>query len=528
MAIAFHPLVLILGAGEQRWGLVEDLRQIKAWPEKIGDHSNFSERNVMKSMQLRKVRFAVRRQCLAAAALGISLLVSHDSAAMAETYAIDFVTAVGGASILGDDGEIIGLERLRGFCPAPYPSCYGKDRVVVWPAQGGNPVPLPAPSGLPFLSPAGMNKLGWIAGTASSFSVDFKPQAVVWKPDGVGYSVQELGLLPGNTIARVAGIDNFNRVVGYNTITNILAPDAAPFQWSPSGGLTNLTLSGFPNDIPLDISPKGTVALNSFWYRLDAPGVVTPNATLPAGFVAAEAVARINDAGDQARFLLTSGSSSIAYLHRYIARTGRWQLIAGAGTGRLSSYGLGSIDKARNITWTVLSAGVFAAGPNDLAQPLTLLLSPAYVGAQVSAAGPRNAAGVIAANVMIGRSAGRLVKLVPVNACIAACVRVAELQMTAQKIQNCKSTNVVSAKLKVIDETGTPLSGVTVKGRFLDDYYLNEKVSGITDSDGRVRFIHRGPACVGAVAFFVDDAKITSRSFDRTQGVLTNFVIPVP
>ena len=100
--------------------------------------------------------------------------------------------------------------------------------------------------------------------------------------------------------------------------------------------------------------------------------------------------------------------------------------------------------------------------------------------------------------------------------------------MTARSIRDCKSTNSVTAVLKLTDEAGNPLPGVTVKGRFLDDYYLDGKVSGITNSNGVVRFTHRGPACVGAIAFFTDAATISGRSFDRTQGKLTNYVIPVP
>ena len=476
----------------------------------------------------KKLPAVPRTAAFAALALAGTMLGGFSSQASAETYAIDFVTAVGGGSLLNDAGTLVGVNRTVGFCPAPYPSCYSENTVVVWPANGGSPVPLPAPPGLPELSPSGLNAAGWIAGTASVFSSDFKPQAVVWKPNGVGYTVQELGLLPGNTIAKVAGIDRFNRIVGYNKITNILAPDAAPFLWSETGGLSNLTAQGFPNDIPLAISPNGTVALTDRWFRLNVPGVVTPNAALPPGFVAAEAAARINNTGDQARILITSGSQNLAYLHRYVAHTGSWQLLSGSPSGRLSSHGLGSIDSQLNISGTVTGAGVYAAGPSGLAQSLTALLSPAYGGTQVTSAGPRNASGVITANALIGRSSGRLVRLVPVNACATSCIRVAQLQMTARSIRNCRSTNWVTAALTLTTEAGNPLSGVTVKGRFLDDYYLDEKVSGITNSNGVVRFIHRGPACVGAIAFFADNAAISGRTFDRTQGTLTNYVIPVP
>lgn len=465
-------------------------------------------------------------KALVTAALMSLIAGAAPRGAAADTFAIDFVTAVGHGTLLGEDGTVVGTETTRGVCPRPYPQCYGSSQIMVWPGDGSQPMALPAPAGTPFLAPVGMNNHGWIAGTASEFSVDFRPQSVVWKPNGVNYTIEELGLLPGNTIARVAGIDDFNRIVGYNTITNILAPDAAPFVWTPTAGLRDLTDQGFPNEIPLDVSPKGTVALLRSWFRLDVPGVVTPNAALPVGFVAVNAGAVINDAGDQGRFLLTSGSEGLAYLHRYVARTAQWQLLSNAGTGHLARFGLGSIDKARNISATVLGTGVFAPGRNGVAQSLAAQLSPAYGGIAITNAGPRNSSGVIVANAGLGRSSTRLVKLVPVSPCAASCVRVVALEMTARSVSSCRSTNVVTAELSVTDESGAPLSGVTLKGRFLDDYYLNAKISGVSSSEGKVRFVHRGPACVGAIAFFVDAAKASGRTFDRTLGQLTNFIIP--
>jgi hypothetical protein len=82
--------------------------------------------------------------------------------------------------------------------------------------------------------------------------------------------------------------------------------------------------------------------------------------------------------------------------------------------------------------------------------------------------------------------------------------------------------------LTVTDEAGAPLRWVQVSGRFLDDYWLNQPVSGLTNSRGVVRFVHDGPACVGAIAFLVDGATKGRRTLDRTTGTLTNSVIPLP
>jgi hypothetical protein len=43
-----------------------------------------------------------------------------------------------------------------------------------------------------------------------------------------------------------------------------------------------------------------------------------------------------------------------------------------------------------------------------------------------------------------------------------------------------------------------------------------------------VTFKHVGPACVGAIALLVTDATAPDRIIDRTKGILTNDVIPLP
>jgi hypothetical protein len=88
--------------------------------------------------------------------------------------------------------------------------------------------------------------------------------------------------------------------------------------------------------------------------------------------------------------------------------------------------------------------------------------------------------------------------------------------------------NLVAATITVTDERGNPLRGITVKGRFLDDYWTDAPVRGTTNRRGIVRFVRTGPPCVGAVAFFVDDAARPGRVFDRRTGHLTSYVIPQP
>ena len=63
----------------------------------------------------------------------------------------------------------------------------------------------------------------------------------------------------------------------------------------------------------------------------------------------------INDAGDQARFLVNTGAENLVYPFRY--HNGTWQQIGFAGTGHLSLAGVGSINDAQDITATVQSTG---------------------------------------------------------------------------------------------------------------------------------------------------------------------------
>jgi hypothetical protein len=146
-----------------------------------------------------------------------------------------------------------------------------------------------------------------------------------------------------------------------------------------------------------------------------------------------------------------------------------------------------------------------------------------------------NAAGQILADVMIGRSF-RVMRLTPASPCGAGCIRIAQLQMTGKFVQDPANPgscieggpahNRVTAKVTVTGERGGRLSGVRVRGRFLDDYWTNRAVSGTTNLQGVVQFTNIGPCGVGAVAFLVDGAVKGSRTFDRTTGIVTNFVIP--
>jgi hypothetical protein len=299
--------------------------------------------------------------------------------------------------------------------------------------------------------------------------------------------------------------------------------------------MVDLSTQGFPDDRPLDISPLGTVATADWWYRLGEPESVVSMPPPPQGFRPPGTFpTTINNAGDQARFLGPTSAQQLRYPFRF-HHEGVWQQISSSGTGNLARYDVGSINADRDITATVLSTGVIAPGPTGLARPLASLLSPAYRGASIGMGGPMNSAGRILATVMIGRSY-RLMRLVPASPCAADCIRVSQVQMVGEFVEDPSNPgsctpggsahNRVQVRVTVTDEFGARLASVRVRGRFLDDYWTNDPVSGTTNAQGIVRFIHEGPCGVGAVAFLVDSAVLNARKFDRTRGVVTNFVIP--
>ena len=299
--------------------------------------------------------------------------------------------------------------------------------------------------------------------------------------------------------------------------------------------MVNLAALGYPNERPVAMSPGGKV--------------VTWNVMVPAGQsgqrrAAAAPATRLLRGGIQWQrhqrrrrpgpLPGPTGTQNLVYPFR-LSNGGTWQQISSFGTGHLSRCGMGSINAAQDVTFTVGSTGMIAAGPAGVGQPLAPLLSPAYAGATIGGGGPMNNSGQILAQVMIGRSQ-RLMKMTPVTPCGANCLVSSSLVMTGQFVQDpafpgsCfqggKMYNLSTAKVTVTDETGAALANVQVSGRFMDDYWTNNPVTGTTNASGVVTWSYKGLCGVGAIAFLVDNASLGTRSLDRTRGTLASYVIP--
>jgi hypothetical protein len=447
--------------------------------------------------------------------------------AVASQYYPEFVATAATGVAMNNAGDVVGTSYIDNGCG---PFCLPPQEVAVW--KGGNRIPLPLVPGYTssYNFPTFINNQGLIGGVAGI--PGSSTRAAVWTPSGGGYVVQDLGVFPGATSADVYGLDDLGRMVGWSTAGGAIPTFAVPFMWTQAGGFVNLAAQGYPNEIPGGMSPGGKVVTRSgHWYQLGNPGSVVTNPPPPQSFFGFGS-GIINDNGDQAHFLGT-GTQGLIYPFRL--SNGVWQQISSIPTGHLSRAGLGSINLAQDISFTAGSTGLIAAGPNGVGQPLASLISPAYPGATVGLGGPMNAAGQILTQVMIGRSQ-RLMRLTPTTPCGANCLVVSSLVMTGQFVQDpafpgsCfqggSMFNRSTATVTVTSEAGAPLAGVQVRGRFLDDYWTDHQVVGTTNASGMVSWTDTGPCGVGAIAFLVDQATLSSRTLDRTRGTLTAWVIP--
>jgi hypothetical protein len=463
-------------------------------------------------------------------AAGAQALLAASSLA-APMYALDFVAPAATGNDLNDAGDVVGKSHPDPGCG---PFCLPAEETVLW--KDGQRIVLPTVPGADANSqyPMYINNSGLIAGMTGI--PGSATRAAVWLPQAGGYSARDLGVFPGTSSVDVGGLDEKGRLVGWATLGGAIPTLALPFMWSQATGMVDLHAQGYPDERPVAMSPGGKVVTWHSWYQLDEPRSAKPLPPPPLGFTGAGSNgSAINDDGDQAHFLVTTGSQNLVYPFR-LSAGGGWQQLTSAGTGHLSRARMGAITAGQDVSFTALGTGMLAPGPAGLGQPLAARVSPAYPGASVTDAGAMNAAGQVLAQVMIGRSQ-RLVKLKPVTACASNCLVSSSLVVTAQFVQDpalpgsCvqggRMYNLAAAAVTITGETGAPLANVLVSGRFLDDYWTNQPVTGTTDASGVVRWSHKGPCGVGAIAFLVEGASLEGRTpLDRTRGTLTGYAIP--
>lgn len=443
----------------------------------------------------------------------------------AQTLAVQLVDPAGTAGLMNERGDVVGT-RYSYPCQVPG-TCLPEYTATVWTGSGRLVLP-----GLAGLTPhvAGIGADGTIVGHLSDGYVTFK--AAVWRLVNGTYAVTEIGNL-GLQQSYATGVDASGRVVGYATTPFVAT---RPFVWTAGSGMVDLAAAGAPAERAFSVSPGGLVLTDRFSFHLDAPAVAkalpAPPVTGPSYLAPTGDNFLVNDRGDLGGFLLTV-SQNAYYLHRWQATSRTWQLLDPTGIFPRSGLGVGvgRITGDSTIGATVGRA-VLAQGPTGVAVPVADRLSPAYPANALTNVGYFSDQGVFASNLVLGGVA-RAVKLVPVTACVGACLRVNTIRMTGQVVPRSRRNDcgqpqctLVTATVTVTDANGNPQSNVRVGARFMNSYTLDSAVTGRTDASGSVSLRQLGYVGSGTVALLVESAARMGWAFDRGTGTLTATVIP--
>ena len=174
---------------------------------------------------MRTIRWAV--VSVLASALAVAFVVpaaglesGREAGEVAGVYVADFVATAATGAAMNDLGDVAGTSYPDPGCG---PFCLPPLETVVW--RGGNRIVLPALPGFTGIYVRSINNQGWVAGFAGFPGTTTR--AVVWKPNGTGYQIVNLGVLPGTTTSEAVGIDDQGRVVGWST-TGSFPPTGAP------------------------------------------------------------------------------------------------------------------------------------------------------------------------------------------------------------------------------------------------------------------------------------------------------------
>ncbi len=140
----------------------------------------------------------------------LALLVFSSGALQAQTpprYRVELLATATSASDMNQTGVAVGSTTIAG-------------NLRGWIASHGQPLtPLPLPAGRVSSVANEINDQGVIVGqVGSSSSPEFSGRAALWTPNvGGGYTVQELGLLPGHVSSNATALNNVGDFVGWSS-----------------------------------------------------------------------------------------------------------------------------------------------------------------------------------------------------------------------------------------------------------------------------------------------------------------------
>jgi hypothetical protein len=263
------------------------------------------------------------------------------------SYTVEFLGAATGATAMNQSGRMVGTSPLA---PA-------NERG--WVASHGSPLaPLPLPSGRMSSRVYDINDAGVIAGAVSSVSYadpSFGAVGALWIPNGSGgYTIQELGKLPGDIGSAVTALNNVGDVVGYSQggmyrrAVWFTAPggilDLNPYgAWGPSG----------INDQRVMVC-YCLIPFTNHCGRFDLNTMVVQDLGLPPGsYWATTAGASINASNQVAGLaILATGTNCDREAARYTDGIG-WEIFSGCGPNN----GCGSMNDLDDVTMWVNTAG---------------------------------------------------------------------------------------------------------------------------------------------------------------------------
>jgi hypothetical protein len=444
----------------------------------------------------------------------------------AQTLAVQLIDPAGRAGLMNERGDVVGSHYAYP-CTVPG-TCIPVTEPSAWLAAGGRKV-LPGIGALP-VAAAAIAADGTVVGSVTDFATASK--AIVWRLVNGAYAATDIGNL-GLQQASATGVDASGRVVGY-AITPFVS--TRPFVWTAGGGMLDLAAAGAPPERIFSVSPGGRVLTDRFSFSLDNPAAALPLPAAPAGPPSYQptygANFLVNDSGDLAGFHLTV-SESFYSLWRWQAASGTWQQLHPVSVkgGSGIPLGVGRINNQSTIGATVGNA-LMAQGPSGLATLVADRLSPAYPPNALEGTRYFTDQGVILTNIVVGGVA-RAAKLVPMEACVGACLRVPSITMTGTVVRSprrggcgqLKCTKVI-ASVMVTDASGNSMADTTVGARFMNSYTLDIAATARTNASGVATFTQLGYVGQGTVSMMVETATRTGWAFDRGVGKLTAEVIP--
>jgi hypothetical protein len=247
-------------------------------------------------------------------ALAACLLVTLPAAAQQPpTYSVNFLGAADSVNALSETGVVTGQRFLGGNTRG-------------WVASATTPLQLlPLPAGDQSSWALDVSEQGVIVGALStSISPEFQGRAAKWLPDGSGgYTVHELGKLPGHSGSIATAVNNLGDIIG----------------WSNTGMFRYPVLFSAPGGV-LDLNPLGVfdpqsindarVFVDKQGRRMDLDTMTVENLGLPQGPPSYSATTgyAINELGSIAGTAVLSTSTSCVYqATRYVDGAG-WQMLS--------------------------------------------------------------------------------------------------------------------------------------------------------------------------------------------------------